>query len=146
MNQDDGSTKDQILRPRQAVVAVIVRNSKFLAIKRSETVRAPGKICFPGGSIEHNETEREAVERELLEELGVQVSPRTRVFSNRSPWGVQLNWWTAELPESQIPIANEAEVAEILWLSLQELRDHVDLLTSNIVFLNAVQQGTISLQ
>ncbi len=131
------------IRRRIAVVAVIIDDGKFLTIKRSQTVRAPGKICFPGGSVENDETETVAVQRELVEELGVQVQPRQKIFSNRSPWGVQLNWWTAELLEQQIPVANPDEVAQVQWMTYHELRQHPDLLASNIVFLDAIKRREV---
>ena len=37
---------------RHAVVAIIVEQSKYLVIRRSAFVRAPGLLCFPGGGIE----------------------------------------------------------------------------------------------
>ena len=125
---------------------MIVENEKFLAIKRSESVRAPGKICFPGGSVELGESEEDAICRELDEELGVQIRLRKKIFSNRSPWGVQLNWWTADLPKDHDLKANPDEVAEIRWMSLSELRDDRDLLSSNIVFLEAIRQGEITIE
>ena len=37
---------------RQAAIAVIVQSGRFLVIERSQKVRAPGKLCFPGGEVE----------------------------------------------------------------------------------------------
>ena len=66
---------------KHGVVAVILRGERFLVIRRSQHVRAPGMHCFPGGGIEPGEAEPDAVRRELLEELGVACRPLRR----RSP-------------------------------------------------------------
>ena len=60
---------------RHGVVAVILRDQRFLMIERSQQVAAPGMMCFPGGGIESGESEAVALERELREELDVKVHP-----------------------------------------------------------------------
>ena len=129
---------------RRAVVAVIIRDGKFLTITRSETVRAPGKICFPGGSVEQNESDEDALKRELTEELNIEGDPGELVYSNRSPWGVQLRWWTFEMREGQTPVPNPEEVASVQWMTFLEMRRHPNLLTSNIVFLDTISCGELS--
>ncbi|MES1213405.1 MAG: NUDIX domain-containing protein, partial [Singulisphaera sp.] len=56
---------------RRGAVGVIVRHERFLVIRRAEGIAAPGKFCFPGGGIEGEESEHQALVRELMEELGV---------------------------------------------------------------------------
>lgn len=46
---------------RHGVVAVVVENRRWLVIRRSQCVVAPGKYCFPGGGIETAETEEQAL-------------------------------------------------------------------------------------
>ena len=62
--------------PRQGVVAVVIRDGRFLVIRRSQHVRAPLMHCFPGGAIEPGEGEAAAVCRELREELAVDAAPQ----------------------------------------------------------------------
>jgi hypothetical protein len=45
---------------RRGVIAVVTRGDRFLVIRRSATVAAPRKFCFPGGGIEGTESEPEA--------------------------------------------------------------------------------------
>jgi 8-oxo-dGTP diphosphatase len=57
------------------VGAVIVHLGKVLACRRAPHKINPGLWEFPGGKVEKTESSREALERELLEELGVWVNP-----------------------------------------------------------------------
>ena len=54
---------------------MIFRDKRLLVIRRSQTVTAPGTLCLPGGGIEEGETEREALLREMQEELNLDVTP-----------------------------------------------------------------------
>ena len=67
-------------KPGHGAVAIVVEEEKFLVIRRSATVRAPNLLCFAGGTIESGESPQEAIERELLEELGVVGVARDHVW------------------------------------------------------------------
>lgn len=55
------------------VAALIEKNNKYLIAKRSYGVDTKDKWEFPGGKLEINETEEQAIEREIKEEFGVNV-------------------------------------------------------------------------
>jgi 8-oxo-dGTP diphosphatase len=105
------------------VVAVILRQDRFLVIRRSPYVRAPGKYCFPGG--------------------GMAVQPVRQLWESITPWGVSLVWWHAEiLPDAQLT-PNPQEVAEVQWLRGDEMLALPELLESNRHFLAAHSWQTI---
>ena len=52
----------------EVVGAAIIRNNKVLAMQRGEQMTLPDLWEFPGGKIEANETEQEALIREIKEE------------------------------------------------------------------------------
>lgn len=127
----------------QGVVAVIIRDERFLVIRRSEFVRAPGMHCFPGGAIEAGESEAEAVRREAAEELSLAAVPRRLLWRSVTPWNVALAWWLTEIDAGALPRANPLEVEWFDWLGAEELRRVPRLLASNIEFLDAWESGVI---
>ena len=129
----------------KGVVAVIYEEARFLVIQRSPDVIAPGKLCFPGGSLKPGEAEKRAVEREVREELGVDCQAREMIWQSVTPWDVALSWWRMNWnPATQIK-PNPAEVAWTGWLSLEELIAADHLLESNRQFLTALQQGQLTI-
>jgi 8-oxo-dGTP diphosphatase len=56
--------------PIPATIAVVIRNSQTLLVRRANPPDA-GMWGFPGGKIEFGETVKDAAIRELLEETGV---------------------------------------------------------------------------
>lgn len=55
--------------------AIIEKNGKVLAVQRSETMNLPLKWEFPGGKLEHGESEKECIKREINEELQIDIDP-----------------------------------------------------------------------
>ena len=132
--------------PLQGVVAVVRRYRALLVIRRSQTVRAPGAYCFPGGGIEDDEDEPAALRREMHEELGVVVQPVRRIWECRSPSGrVQLFWWLTELAPAAHPLPNPAEVESVHWLEPDHILSLPGLLETNRAFLTNLASGHIDL-
>lgn len=131
---------------RRGVVAVVVREGRFLVIRRAETVIAPGMICFPGGAIEGDETEAETLVREIHEELGAAIEPIRPVWHSITPWQVELSWWLSRIAGGEKLKPNPEEVASVHWYSAEELRRLPNLLESNHHFLDALEAGEIDLQ
>jgi ADP-ribose pyrophosphatase YjhB (NUDIX family) len=59
-------------RPFVAVSAAIVRDTRFLLVRRA---RPPHLYTLPGGVVEAGETLAEAVRREVAEETGLAIEP-----------------------------------------------------------------------
>lgn len=56
------------------VGAVLIKDNKIILPKRSDTLlKYPGFYEFPGGKVEKDETLKEALKRELCEELSIDV-------------------------------------------------------------------------
>ncbi len=140
----DSETSEPVIR-RRGVVAVVVREGRFLVIRRAAGVLAPGKYCFPGGGIEGDETERVALAREMQEELGVGVQPLRCIWRSTTSWGIALAWWLSEIEEHLPLVPNPEEVESIHWLSPAEMLALAELLESNRLFLDAVASGMIEI-
>jgi 8-oxo-dGTP pyrophosphatase MutT (NUDIX family) len=132
-------------RARRGVVGIILRENRFLVIRRSQHVPAPGLLCFAGGGIEPGESEPVALVREMREELSLEIAPVRRVWQSVTSWGTELSWWTAAIAPDAEPLPNPAEVAEVMWLDPEEMRARTGLLPSMPQFLDAWQTGRIEL-
>lgn len=140
---------DEIIKPttrrKRGVVGVILRDERLLIIRRSLTVTAPGKLCLPGGGIEAGESEEQALVREMQEELAIDVEPIRLCFRSVTPWGTNLAWWFSHLNEDVTPIPNPEEVAEVHWMSRDQIRTAEDMLPSLPTFMDAWDNGDVDL-
>src|SRR5215467_15196157 len=59
---------------KRVVAALIVKDSQILACQRTRHQIMPMKWEFPGGKIEEGEQPRDALRRELEEELGIEAT------------------------------------------------------------------------
>ena len=66
------------------VGAIIIKDGKILCAQRGETKSLAFLWEFPGGKIEEDETPREALERELVEELRIEVTVAKTDFEQTS--------------------------------------------------------------
>jgi 8-oxo-dGTP diphosphatase len=106
------------------VVGALVREDRVLLVHRSPSKRAhPGRWDLPGGVVEEGESELVALERELREELGVQVatvstSHLCRVVVRPAGEPVLLSAWVvrewAGLPVNAAPDEHD----DIGWFGL----------------------------
>src|SRR6185503_18479561 len=80
---------------KHGVVAVLTdAEGRYLFIRRALTLaRAPGVWCFPGGEVEPGESFEAAIEREVLEEVGLDVRALEKIHESVSPNGEFLLHW-----------------------------------------------------
>jgi 8-oxo-dGTP diphosphatase len=137
MQQKPKRPAQQDGRVHGVVVAIRRADGKLLMVRRSATVSVALKVCFPGGAVEAGESQRDAVVREMREELGIEVRPIECVWRWESPEMPLTLWgWTAEIVSGDVR-PDPAEIAEVLWLSADEGCDHCDGLPTNRQFIAA---------
>lgn len=119
----------------RVVVGISIKNQYSMPLvlmgqRKLDDEASPGFWEFPGGKVEDNETDEEALKREFMEELGVSVAVKKHFCSKQWQYPkrlVQLEFYFVELlSEAWILNAHES----LKWLSLEELRS-LDMLPAN---------------
>lgn len=101
----------------------VIRNKmhQFLVSKRQDHLHQGGLWEFPGGKIEANETAFEALQRELHEELNIDVKqavPLIKISHQYADKNVLLDVWMINEYDG---LAVSQQQQPIKWLSLSEL-------------------------
>lgn len=115
--------------PEFAILIPIVSKENKLYLlfeKRSQTVRQPGEICFPGGSIEPNDRSvAAAAVRETQEELGIDAKAITLLGKLGTLLNVQMliHCFVGFISEESLKTCryNQEEVEELLYVDIDEL-------------------------
>jgi 8-oxo-dGTP diphosphatase len=106
----------------EVVAAVIEHQGKFLCVQRGKSTLSyiSEKWEFPGGKIELGETEQETIEREIFEELcmNIEVGPKLMVVEHAYP-DFHLTMHTYRCISNDQPILTEH--LDFRWLGLHEL-------------------------
>lgn len=109
-------------QPVHVAVGVIVdTNGKILITQRAKDVHQGGLWEFPGGKVEQSEDVREALSRELKEELAIDVDysePLIKVLHDYGDKSVLLDVW---LVRSFHGVAKGNEGQPLTWVDLDEL-------------------------
>ncbi len=106
-----------------AVVAIIQTAGKFLFVKRSDyTEAASGYWCPVSGRVERDETQAEAVRREVMEEVGLEVVALEKVREIPSHDGLfVLHFWTTEIMAGDARVRSP-EATELRWVTVEEMK------------------------
>ncbi|MDO4569437.1 MAG: NUDIX domain-containing protein [Planctomycetia bacterium] len=138
------NSKEKYLR--RGVVGVISHNGRILVIQRSAYVSAPLKWCLPGGGVERGETEEEALQREMMEELNLHVVPIKKVYESTTRRKMALSWWTVDIEAQELKNLKPEplEVRDVRWMTPEELRKHPGTLQSNVEALRFLEDNADS--
>lgn len=126
------------------VVAALIRDGNKVLL----TQRWPGRHLgltweFPGGKVEEGETDVEALERELKEELGVEAKIGSCCFETRHGYGsreVHLLIFRCKLTEGT-PRALDVKAME--WADIKTLADR-KFPPADLLFVQELMAGRIS--
>jgi mutator protein MutT len=128
LNSERFSQNESSVTMVTVVAALIEQNGRILICQRSRAGSFPLSWEFPGGKVEVGETLREALDREIKEELGVACNVgderyRTRHRYSQQPElanGLELVFFSAQIDSAPQNLAFE----QILWERIEALGNY----------------------
>lgn len=123
----------------QVVCAVILRDEKVLIAQRSEKMKLPLKWEFPGGKLKQGENEKQAIIREIKEELDIEILPIKRISSNIHDYGlfkIKLIAYLCDYVSGEIKLL---EHKDFKFLDFENLMDY-DLAEADIPFIKNLKE------
>jgi 8-oxo-dGTP diphosphatase len=128
---------------KQVVVALILRDEKLLVCQRTKHQTMPLKWEFPGGKIEDGEQPRDALRRELEEELGIEADIAEEVTRIRHEYpgggAVELRFYVVRKYHGEI---ENRIFREIRWAKPAELPSF-DFLEADLKLVQDLAAGKI---
>ena len=104
------------------VAAVIEENGRFLVARRLAGTHLAGYWEFPGGKVHEGETHREALQREISEELNTGILNPRRVLQTSHAYAertVELHFYRCELTAEPQPMLGQ----ELRWIPREEFSE-----------------------
>lgn len=106
----------------KVVAALIEKDNKVLIAKRSTgDPNVLGKWEFPGGKVELDEDEKNAIEREILEEFELKIKAKEFLINNVCEYPtkiVDLRLYRCNYVSGEFKLNDHSEIA---WLDKKEL-------------------------
>ena len=128
---------------RQVVAALIVRDDTVLICQRTKYQPMALKWEFPGGKIEPGEEARQALRRELDEELGIRAKIGDQVarikHTYRNGGAIELHFFLVKDYEGEL---ENRIFKEIVWAKLPDLPSY-DFLEADIKLVSDIAAGKI---
>ncbi len=108
----------------EIIVGCIILNDDKILMVRESKKKCYGKLSFPAGHVEKNETIFEGAIRETFEETGCKVKLKKAfpILVHNDNDGVILMHFLADLIEED-PTYNTDEILETKWLSIEKIKN-----------------------
>jgi 8-oxo-dGTP diphosphatase len=109
-------------QPLHVVGAILLKGDRILVARRAPHKSAPGLWEFPGGKVEFGESPPEALEREILEEMGLRVKSLSTLDTSETLVGnqvIRLEVIVCELLNAFEGFSSDHD--EFLWASKDDL-------------------------
>jgi len=128
---------------KRVVAALILKDDRILACQRTRHQVMPLNWEFPGGKIEEGEQPRDALRRELEEELGIEAAIGNEVarIHHEYPGGGSVELRFFEVHDYRGEIENRI-FREIRWVSRKELLE-LDFLEADHTLVEDLAAGKI---
>lgn len=118
----------------KTVLGIILKDKRILIGKLKEKMLTDFgelKYVFPGGKIEDNETNEEAVVREILEETGLKVKVIQKIGDRIHPkTNKHIEYYHCEVVSGSEVTKSEKndDIESLQWVELDELNDYMPTL------------------
>jgi len=128
---------------KQVVAALIIRDSKILICQRTEDQVMPLKWEFPGGKVERDEDLKDALRRELEEELGIDAVIGRKVAAIQHTYanGTSLALYFYRVDQFKREIQNRI-FRDVRWIDRQELPTY-DFLEADVKLVRDISAGRL---
>ncbi len=128
---------------KRVVAALIVKKDRILACQRTRHQVMPLKWEFPGGKIEEGEQPRDALRRELEEELGIEATIGNEVarIHHEYPSGgaVELRFYEVHTYKGEI---ENRIFREVRWVERDKLPE-LDFLEADLTLVRDLAAGKV---
>jgi 8-oxo-dGTP diphosphatase len=128
---------------KRVVAALIVRDGKVLVCQRTRHQTMPLKWEFPGGKIEEGEQPRDALRRELDEELGITATIGDEVARIRHEYPnggmVEIRFYVVREHKGEI---ENRIFRDIQWSERKDLLSY-DFLEADLTLVNDLVAGKL---
>ena len=104
-------------------VGVVCRNDTFFVCKRSANQHQGGKWEFPGGKVEAQESVEQALGRELMEEIGIQLLSSQSLLEIAHDYGDKQVLLSVRVVDEFAGEPFGKEGQENQWVTLAELSE-----------------------
>jgi 8-oxo-dGTP diphosphatase len=128
---------------KRVVAGIIIKDGKLLVCQRTRHQTMPLKWEFPGGKIEEGEQPRDALRRELEEELGILATIGNEIarIQHQYPNGGMVELRFFEVREFQKEIENRI-FKDIQWADPKDLPKY-DFLEADLTLVNDLAAGKL---
>jgi 8-oxo-dGTP diphosphatase len=125
----------------EVVAAIIIENSKILCVQRGENKYSyiSKKYEFPGGKIEAGETKEDALKREILEELKMEIYDLKEfiTISHQYPdFNIIMHSYVCKSQEKQVTLS---EHIDFCWLTKDNL-NQLDWAEADVPIVNELMK------
>lgn len=124
------------------VVAAVLEGEaegEVLVFRRHEGKRFGGRWEFPGGKVDPGESDPQALKRELIEELAVEVEVGEHLFCGRpaDPPGMEVHFYRCRVvdgSELHVGVADKPDHDDMTSATFRTLRERFDLAPGDVEF------------
>ena len=128
---------------KQVVAALILREDKILICQRTEAQAMPLRWEFPGGKVEPDEDLKDALHRELDEELGIDAVIGRKVAAIQHTYGggngVELYFYRVDQFRGEI---QNRIFRDVRWVDRKELPTY-DFLEADVKLVKDLSTGKL---